>query len=121
MNKSTKMIVTAAALAGLYSGALALKARADDTSAGTPAAKDAGKQNSCNGKSGCNAGTTPAKDAGAKNGCSSKSSCNGTDKASSNSQDAGQSAGKTDKDKSSCSGKDGCSGTTAPAKGADKT
>ena len=75
MNKSTRLLITAAALAGLYSGALATKSFAAD--AGTPAAdsKDAkaakhdckGK-NSCKGQGGCG---------GSDNGCKGKNSCKG--------------------------------------------
>ncbi|MDB6114673.1 MAG: hypothetical protein JWQ62_1618 [Lacunisphaera sp.] len=76
MTKSTRLLITAAALAGLYSGALATKALADDK-AGTPAAdsKDAkaakhdckGK-NACKGQGGCGA---------SDNGCKGKNSCKG--------------------------------------------
>ena len=62
MNKSTRFIVTAAAMAGLYAGSVATRAYADDTAgsgdASKDASKDAGKhdckgQNSCKGKGGC--------------------------------------------------------------------
>jgi hypothetical protein len=74
MNKSTRLLITAAAMAGLYTGALATKSYAAD--AGTPSSdsKDAkvkhdckGK-NSCKGQGGCKAGD---------NGCKSKNSCKG--------------------------------------------
>ena len=38
MNKSTRLIITAAAMAGLYAGSLAVRAHAEE--AGTPAAMD---------------------------------------------------------------------------------
>ena len=75
MNKSTRLLITAAAVAGLYSGALATKSSAAD--AGTPATKDAkdakathdckGK-NACKGQGGCG---------GSDNGCKGKNSCKG--------------------------------------------
>ena len=75
MNKSTRLLVTAAALAGLYSGALASRSYAADANAGTPAgdSKDASKhdckgKNACKGQGGC--GTSD-------NGCKSKNSCKG--------------------------------------------
>jgi hypothetical protein len=76
MNKSTRLFVTAAAIAGLYAGSTASRAFAQDT--GTPdpsksASKDAGKhdckgQNSCKGQGGCKAGD---------NGCKGQNSCKG--------------------------------------------
>ena len=45
MNKSTRLIITAAAMAGLYAGSLAIRAHAEDQ-AGTPATKDATKDGS---------------------------------------------------------------------------
>jgi hypothetical protein len=84
MKKSTRLIVTAAALAGLYTGSFALRARAEDTSSSSSSAKDDSKgqasdksttgqhgckgQNSCKGQGGCNAGD---------NGCKGKNSCQG--------------------------------------------
>ena len=60
MNKSTRFIVTAAALAGLYAGSMATRAYADTTAgSGDQSNNNAGKhdckgQNSCKGKGGCN-------------------------------------------------------------------
>jgi hypothetical protein len=82
MNKSTRLLITAAALAGLYSGSLATRALAaekSDSKAGQAAPKDdkakAGcgahsckGQNGCAGKGGCGSGD---------NGCSGKNSCKG--------------------------------------------
>jgi hypothetical protein len=82
MNKSTRLLITAAAVAGLYTGSLATRASAADTTekAGQAAAKD-GKakdaacgahgckgQNGCGGKGGCKTGD---------NGCKGKNSCKG--------------------------------------------
>jgi hypothetical protein len=74
MNKSTRLLITAAAITGLYTGALASKSYARDT-AGTPAgdSKDATKhdckgKNACKGQGGC--GTSD-------NGCKGKNSCKG--------------------------------------------
>ncbi|MEO6004210.1 MAG: hypothetical protein ABIZ04_17505 [Opitutus sp.] len=75
MTKSTRLIITAAALTGLYAGSLASKSYAADDKAGTPAAKDEGKskhdckgKNSCKGQGGCGA---------SDNGCKGKNSCKG--------------------------------------------
>ena len=54
MNKSTKTIITAAAIAGLYMGGLAAKSYAGDAGSTAPAgekAKDA--KDSCKGKNDC--------------------------------------------------------------------
>ncbi len=75
MNKSTKTIITAAAIAGLYMGGLVAKSYAADAGAAAPAgekAKDSkdnckGK-NDCKGKGGCGA---------SDNGCKGKNSCKG--------------------------------------------
>jgi len=77
MNKSTRFIVTAAALAGLYAGSTASRAYAN-VAAGThdslkDDSKDAGKhdckgQNSCKGQGGCKTGD---------NGCKGQNSCKG--------------------------------------------
>jgi hypothetical protein len=86
MNKSTRLLITAAALAGLYAGALATRTYAADDKAGTPAtdSKDAkaakhdckGK-NSCKGQGGCGAGDNGCK---GKNTCSGKGGCSTADK-----------------------------------------
>jgi hypothetical protein len=78
MNKSTRLLITAAALTGLYTGALASKSfAADDDKAGSAASKDEKKatekhgckgQNSCAGRGGC--GTSD-------NGCKGKNTCKG--------------------------------------------
>ena len=75
MNKSTRLIITAAAIAGLYAGSLASRAFAGDDKAGAPAAKDAAKdkssckgKNACKGHGGCKSGD---------NGCKGKNSCKG--------------------------------------------
>jgi len=76
MNKSTRLIITAAALTGIYAGSLATRALAADDKAGTPAAKDdanKGKhdckgKNTCKGEGGCGTGD---------NGCKGKNSCKG--------------------------------------------
>jgi hypothetical protein len=73
MNKSTRLIVTAAAMAGLYAGSMASRAFADDQPGTNAPAKDAGKhdckgQNSCKGQGGCKA---------SDNGCKGQNSCKG--------------------------------------------
>jgi len=75
MNKSTRLLITAAAITGLYAGALATKSFAAEEKAGTPAAekKDASKhdckgKNACKGQGGCGA---------SDNGCKGKNSCKG--------------------------------------------
>ena len=75
MNKTTRLLITSAALAGLYAGSLASKAFAADDKAGTAekAQADKGKhdckgKNSCKGDGGCKAGD---------NGCKGKNSCKG--------------------------------------------
>jgi hypothetical protein len=77
MNKTTRLIVTAAAMAGLYAGSMATRAYADDQGgsgdSSKDASKDAGKhdckgQNSCKGQGGCKSGD---------NGCKGQNSCKG--------------------------------------------
>jgi len=75
MNKTTRLLITSAAIAGLYAGSLALQAFAADTKAGTAekAKADKGKhdckgKNSCKGDGGCKAGD---------NGCKGKNTCKG--------------------------------------------
>ncbi|HEY5078795.1 MAG TPA: hypothetical protein VII43_03065 [Opitutaceae bacterium] len=74
MNKSTRLIVTAAALAGLYAGSMATRAyAAGQTGTGGTSPADTGKhdckgQNSCKGTGGCKAGD---------NGCKGQNSCKG--------------------------------------------
>ena len=82
MKTSTRLLVTAAAMAGLYSGSLATRAFAADMNsdkAGQAASKDdkvksgcgahgCKGQNGCKGHGGCKAGD---------NGCAAKNSCKG--------------------------------------------
>ena len=75
MNKSTRLLITTAALAGLYAGSLATKAFAADDKAGTAAKDDAKKgvhdckgKNTCKGEGGCST---------SDGGCKGKNSCNG--------------------------------------------
>jgi hypothetical protein len=76
MKKSTRLLITAAAVAGLYSGSLASRAFAHDDSAGTAAndsdhSKDKSSckgKNDCKGKGGCGS---------SDNGCKGKNSCKG--------------------------------------------
>jgi hypothetical protein len=75
MKKSTRLIITAAAITGLYAGSLASKSFGAESKAGTAAAQDDGKskhdckgKNDCKGKGGC---------AASDNGCKGKNSCKG--------------------------------------------
>jgi hypothetical protein len=75
MNKSTRLLITSAAIAGLYAGAFAVKSHAAEEKAGAAdtAKKDAAKhdckgKNECKGQGGC--GTSD-------NGCKTKNSCKG--------------------------------------------
>jgi hypothetical protein len=75
MNKSTRLMITAAAVAGLYAGTLATRAAAAENKAGTSdtAKADKGKhdckgKNACKGEGGCKAGD---------NGCKGKNTCKG--------------------------------------------
>jgi hypothetical protein len=91
MNKSTRLIITAAAMAGLYAGSLAVRAHAAEDQAGTPAAKDDSKdKSSCKGKDGCK-GTAACK---GHNDCKGKGGCKSGDNGC--------------KGKNSCKGKGGC-------------
>ncbi len=78
MNKSTRFIVTAAAMAGLYAGAVASRAFADDKAGSGDTSKDAGKhdckgQNSCKGLGGCKTSDQGCK---GQNSCKGKGGCN---------------------------------------------
>ena len=82
MNKSTRFIVTAAAMAGLYAGSMATRAYAigvtGDSDSSKDASKDAGKhdckgQNSCKGQGGCKSGDNGCK---GQNSCKGKGGCN---------------------------------------------
>ena len=90
MNKSTRLLITAAAITGLYAGSLASKAFAHDDKAGTPAAKDSKDKSSCKGKDGCKA----ADSCKGKNDCKGKGGCGSSDNGC--------------KGKNSCKGKGGC-------------
>jgi hypothetical protein len=75
MNKSTRLLITSAAIAGLYAGAFAVKTNAADAAPGSAdtAKKDAAShdckgKNACKGQGGC--GTSD-------NGCKTKNSCAG--------------------------------------------
>jgi len=73
MNKTTRLIITAAAMAGLYAGSTAARAFADGQAGSGDSSKDAGKhdckgQNSCKGQGGCKA---------SDNGCKGQNSCKG--------------------------------------------
>ena len=79
MNKSTRLIVTAAAVAGLYAGSMATRAYADGAAgSGDSSSKDAGKhdckgQNSCKGTGGCKSSDNGCK---GQNSCKGKGGCN---------------------------------------------
>ncbi len=79
MNRSTRLLITAAAMAGLYAGSLASRALAADEKAG---ASDSSKQvtkdkSGCNSKDGCKAAKDSCK--AAKDSCKAKSGCNSKD------------------------------------------
>ena len=76
MNKSTRLLLTAAALAGLYAGALATRTYAADDKAGTPAgdSKDAKAKHDCKGKNACKGQGGCKTD---KNGCKGQNACKG--------------------------------------------
>ena len=104
MNKSTRTIIMAAAIAGLYAGALALKASASVTNAGTAAVHDDKSKDSCKGKDGCKGkDSCKAHDCKGQNGCKGKGGC--------------QSGDNGCKGKNSCKGKGGCAtdGSKKPA------
>jgi len=82
MNKPTRFIVTAAAMAGLYAGSMATRAYAADQAgsgdSSKDSSKDAGKhdckgQNSCKGTGGCKSGDNGCK---GQNSCKGKGGCN---------------------------------------------
>jgi hypothetical protein len=75
MNKSTRLLITAAAITGLYTGALAAKSYAADDKAGTAAPKDEKMaKHDCKGKNGC-AGYGGCKTS--DKGCKGKNTCKG--------------------------------------------
>lgn len=77
MKKSTRLLITAAAIAGLYAGTAATRAFADDTAGKSDSSKDGTKaagQHDCKGKNSC-AGQGGCKTS--DNGCKAKNSCAG--------------------------------------------
>lgn len=98
MNKSSKTIITAAAIAGLYLGAMAAKSYGADAGATAPSTEKS--KDSCKGKDGCK-----AKDG--KEGCKGKAGCSG--KADGKAHDC--------KGKNSCKGKGGCGSSDNGCKG----
>jgi hypothetical protein len=88
MNKSTRLLITAAAMAGLYTGALAVRTLAADDKAGMPASKDAKEdpkaKHDCKGKNACKGfGGCKTSDMGCKgkNTCAGKGGCSTAPKA----------------------------------------
>jgi hypothetical protein len=75
MKRSTRFIITAAAMTGLYAGALAARTYAADLRAGThDTSKDDSSKHDCKGKNACKGqGNCSSGD----NGCSGKNSCKG--------------------------------------------
>lgn len=104
MKKSTRLLITAAAMAGLYSGSLVVRTHAADAKAGAPAAKDAKDKSACSGKDGCKAKETCK----GKHACKGKNACKG--------QGGCKSGDNGCNGKNSCKGKGGC----AAAHKADK-
>ncbi|HET7536703.1 MAG TPA: hypothetical protein VFJ90_09630 [Candidatus Didemnitutus sp.] len=95
MNKSTRTIIAAAAIAGLYAGSLALKASASTTNAGVAVAKaDDKAKDSCKGKDGCSGKDGKAHDCKGKNECKGQGGCKSGDNGC--------------KGKNTCKGKGGC-------------
>ncbi len=104
MNKSSKTIITAAAIAGLYLGALAAKSYAADAGSSAPSTEKA--KDSCKGKDGCSGKKDgKAHDCKGKNECKGKGGCGAGDNGC--------------KGKNSCKGKGGCASAHAE-KGKDK-
>jgi hypothetical protein len=102
MNKTSRTIIAAAAIAGLYAGSLALKASASTTNAGTAVAKAEEKaKDSCKGKDGCSGKDGKAHDCKGKNDCKGKGGC--------------KTATNDCKGKNECKGKGGCSTAQKPA------
>lgn len=98
MNKSSKTIITAAAIAGLYLGALAAKSYAADAGSTAPATEKA--KDSCKGKDGCSGKKDgKAHDCKGKNECKGKGGCGSSDNGC--------------KGKNSCKGKGGCNSAHA--------
>jgi hypothetical protein len=88
MNRSTRTIIMAAAIAGLYAGSLAVKAYAEDAGKTAPAGEKS--KDSCKGKDGCKG----------KDSCKGKNDCKGKGNC--------KTADNTCKGKNSCKGKGGC-------------
>ncbi len=88
MKRSLRAALTAAAIAGLYAGALTSSAFAQ-AQPGTPAPKEQKDKASCSSKDGCKA----KESCKGKDGCKAKDSC---------------------KAKESCKGKDGCGAKDKP-------
>src|SRR5690349_3581384 len=98
MNKSTRVLITAAAMAGLYAGALTVKAHAEEGKAAPAGEKGKDTCKSADGKDTCHA----------KDGCKGKDTCKSAD-------------GKdTCHAKDGCKGKDGCGGKDKAAKPEEK-
>jgi hypothetical protein len=97
MNKSTKTFLACAAIAGLYAGAITVKAAAA-SDAGTKIQKvaDAKEKSGCNSKDGCKG----AHDCKGKNDCKGHGGCKSGDNGC--------------KGKNSCKGKGGCSTAKKP-------
>ena len=107
MKKTTRLIITAAALSGLYAGSLATRAYAADEKAGTTEHKDhktdmSKDKSSCSGKDGCSA----------KQSCKGLNACKG--------QGGCASGDNGCKGKNSCKGKGGCAATMGDDKDAKK-
>ena len=97
MNKSTQTIITAAAIAGLYLGGLAVKSYAADAGSTAPTSKDA--KDSCKGKDGC-------KGKDAKDSCKGHNDCKG--------KGGCKTANNECKGKNDCKGKGGCKSEMMP-------
>ena len=108
MNKTTRTIIAAAAIAGLYAGAFVLKASAATTNtnakAGTAMVGDDKAKGSCKGKDSCQGkdGCKGGHDCKGKNDCKGKGGCKSGDNGC--------------KGKNSCKGKGGCSSKHAEEK-----
>ncbi len=97
MNKSTRTIIAAAAIAGLYMGALAVKASASVAGAGQTVTTlgDEKSKDSCKGKEGgMGQGEMKAHDCKGQNECKGQGGCKSGDNGC--------------KGKNSCKGKGGC-------------
>lgn len=80
MNKSTRLLITAAAITGLYAGTFASRANAAEEKAGKsdtaktdPNKHECKGKNACKGHGGCAAGDNGCK---GKNSCKGKGGCN---------------------------------------------